>query len=226
MSTMKILFVEDHTSAHQIFMNAVHFFNYDHNLTVEPDIVEDTSSALDKIDNYSYNGVIIDMLLGNDQQGGNKIVRELADLPIKVPVICVTSFPHLIDKDPLIIRERSRDDGSYESDLLLLSERCNAGLTLENATQTYTALIRESEGWWVGWILEVRGVTCQERTRSELLETLQITLREILEYEAPEASHRTESESEEVKASDILEFGVHGASPETESGFEEVRIDI
>ena len=96
----------------------------------------------------------------------------------------------------------------------------------KEAPQTYTALIRESEGWWIGWILEVRGVTCQERTRSELLETLQITLREILEYEAPEVSHRTESESEEIKASDILEFGVHGASPETESGFEEVSIAV
>ena len=25
--------------------------------------------------------------------------------------------------------------------------------TPEEATQTYTALIRQSEGWWIGWIL-------------------------------------------------------------------------
>ena len=62
----------------------------------------------------------------------------------------------------------------------------------KEAPQTYTALIRPSEGWWIGWILEVRGVTCQERTRNELLDTLQITLREILEYEAPEMYLRTE----------------------------------
>ena len=92
--------------------------------------------------------------------------------------------------------------------------------------QSYTALIRQSEGWWIGWILEVRGVICQERTRSELLETLQITLREILEYEVPEVSLRTESEAEEIKASDILEFGMQGASHQTESGFEEVSIAI
>ena len=54
-------------------------------------------------------------------------------------------------------------------------------------TQIYTALIRQSEGWWIGWIQEVRGVTCQERTRNELLDTLQITLREILEDETPES---------------------------------------
>ena len=89
--------------------------------------------------------------------------------------------------------------------------------------QSYTALIRQTEGWWIGWILEVRGVICQERTRSELLDTLQITLREVLEFDGPEVSHRTESEVEEIKTSDILEFGDPGAS---QSGFEEVKIDV
>ena len=89
---------------------------------------------------------------------------------------------------------------------------------------TFTALIRQSEGWWIGWILEVHGVIGQERTRSELLDTLQITLREILEYETPEVSLRTESEVEEIKTSDILEFSDHEASHQTESGFEEVKI--
>ncbi len=92
--------------------------------------------------------------------------------------------------------------------------------------QPYTALIRQSEGWWIGWILEVRGVTCQERTRDELLDTLGITLREILEYETPEVYRRTESEAEKVKFSDILEFGTQGASHCTENGFEEVKIAI
>ncbi len=96
----------------------------------------------------------------------------------------------------------------------------------KEATQTYTALIRKSEDWWIGWILEVRGVTCQERTKSELLDTLKITLREILEYETPEESLRTESEAAEIKASDILDFGNQEASSSTESGFEEVRIAV
>lgn len=92
--------------------------------------------------------------------------------------------------------------------------------------QSYTALVRQSEGWWIGWILEVRGVTCQERTRDELLDTLKITLREILEFDQLGAAHRTESESEKVKFSDILEFDMQEASHSTESGFEEVIINI
>ena len=46
---------------------------------------------------------------------------------------------------------------------------------------TFTAVIKESEGWWIGWIQEVPGVNCQERTREQLLETLKVTLEEALQ---------------------------------------------
>ena len=45
----------------------------------------------------------------------------------------------------------------------------------------YTAIIKQDGDWWIGWIQEVPGVNCQERTREELLETLRITLGEMLE---------------------------------------------
>ncbi len=44
-------------------------------------------------------------------------------------------------------------------------------------TNEYTALIRQDKDWWVGWVEEIPGVNCQERSREELVETLQITLR-------------------------------------------------
>ena len=53
--------------------------------------------------------------------------------------------------------------------------------------QTYTAVIRHAGGSWIGWIEEVPGVNCQERTREELLETLRITLAEALELNRREA---------------------------------------
>ncbi|MBN1866323.1 type II toxin-antitoxin system HicB family antitoxin [Candidatus Sumerlaeota bacterium] len=43
---------------------------------------------------------------------------------------------------------------------------------------TYTAVTRQANGWWIGWIEEVPSVNCQERTREELLETLRVTLEE------------------------------------------------
>ncbi len=46
----------------------------------------------------------------------------------------------------------------------------------------YTAVIKKEDDWWIGWIEEVAGVNCQERTREELLETLRNTLKEALEF--------------------------------------------
>ena len=47
--------------------------------------------------------------------------------------------------------------------------------------QTYTAVVKQDGQWWIGWVEEVPGVNCQERTRDELIESLRITLVEALE---------------------------------------------
>ena len=52
---------------------------------------------------------------------------------------------------------------------------------------TYTAIIKQSGDWWIGWIEEIPGVNCQEPTRDELLETLRVTLREALSLNRQEA---------------------------------------
>ena len=44
----------------------------------------------------------------------------------------------------------------------------------------YTAVIKEDGDWWIGWIEEVPGVNCQEDSREALLDTLRITLKEVL----------------------------------------------
>ena len=66
-------------------------------------------------------------------------------------------------------------------------------------TQNYTAVIQKDEGWWIGWIQEIPGVNGQERTKDELLESLRITLLEMIEDNRKEAICRTAGESfEEV----------------------------
>ena len=52
---------------------------------------------------------------------------------------------------------------------------------------TYTAIIKQSGPWWIGWIAEVPGVNCQEPTKEALLETLKVTLQEALEFNRSEA---------------------------------------
>ena len=51
----------------------------------------------------------------------------------------------------------------------------------------YTAIVKKSGNWWVGWIEEIPAVICQEATREELLETLKVTLNEMLEIYREEA---------------------------------------
>ena len=46
----------------------------------------------------------------------------------------------------------------------------------------FTAIIKQEGDWWIGWIEEIPGVNCQERSREELIETLRVTLEEALEF--------------------------------------------
>ena len=51
----------------------------------------------------------------------------------------------------------------------------------------YTAVVKRENGWWIGWIAEIPGVNCQEKTLEELKETLQATLKEALEFNRQDA---------------------------------------
>ena len=64
-------------------------------------------------------------------------------------------------------------------------------------TQNYTAVIKQSNAWWVGWIEEVPGVNCQERTREELVASLRETLREALELNRKDARDAAGGEYDE-----------------------------
>ena len=53
--------------------------------------------------------------------------------------------------------------------------------------QNYTAVIKQADEWWIGWIAEVPGVNCQEATREELVESLRDALIETLEFNRRDA---------------------------------------
>ncbi len=49
----------------------------------------------------------------------------------------------------------------------------------------YRAIIKQSNGWWIGWLLDLPGVNAQERTREELLESLRIGAEDMLATQVP-----------------------------------------
>ena len=53
--------------------------------------------------------------------------------------------------------------------------------------QHFTVVVKQDGAWWIGWVEEVPGVNCQERTRDDLLETLRVTLTEALEMNRADA---------------------------------------
>lgn len=49
-------------------------------------------------------------------------------------------------------------------------------------TPNYTAVVRRSGEWWIGWLEEVPGVNSQGVTREELIDNLRSALEEALEF--------------------------------------------
>lgn len=64
---------------------------------------------------------------------------------------------------------------------------------------SYTAITRKDGDWWIGWVEELPGVNCQERTEEELLESLRVTLREALQFNRDEAIKAAASGYTEVE---------------------------
>lgn len=62
----------------------------------------------------------------------------------------------------------------------------------------YTAVIRQSGPWWIGWVQEIPGVNSQGATRDELLENLQSALDEAIEMNRAAAVAAADGPFEEV----------------------------
>ncbi len=63
--------------------------------------------------------------------------------------------------------------------------------------RSFTAVIKQDEGWWIGWIEEVPGVNGQGRTRDELLANLRSALHEALEMNRADALREAHDAYEE-----------------------------
>lgn len=49
----------------------------------------------------------------------------------------------------------------------------------------FRAVIKQSEDWWIGWLIDLPGVNSQERTRERLLESLRMGAEDLLAAEVP-----------------------------------------
>jgi len=49
----------------------------------------------------------------------------------------------------------------------------------------YRAMVKQSNGWWIGWLLDLPGVNAQERTREAVIESLRIGAEDMLATQVP-----------------------------------------
>ncbi|MDX6767552.1 MAG: hypothetical protein SFU85_12275 [Candidatus Methylacidiphilales bacterium] len=64
---------------------------------------------------------------------------------------------------------------------------------------SYTAIIKQTGPWWVGWVEEVPGVNAQAETKDQLMVSLREILLEALEFNREEARKAAEGNySEEL----------------------------
>ena len=47
----------------------------------------------------------------------------------------------------------------------------------------YRAIIKKSDDWWIGWLVDLPGVNAQEKTKAELMKSLKIGAQEMLATE-------------------------------------------
>ena len=68
--------------------------------------------------------------------------------------------------------------------------------------RTFNAVIKQDEGWWIGWVEEIPGVNSQGKTRAELLKNLRSALKEALEFNREDA--RSAAQDNYEKASILV----------------------
>jgi predicted RNase H-like HicB family nuclease len=47
----------------------------------------------------------------------------------------------------------------------------------------YRAIIKKTDDWWIGWLVDLPGVNAQEKTKTELIESLRVGAQEMLATE-------------------------------------------
>ncbi len=62
---------------------------------------------------------------------------------------------------------------------------------------SYNAVIKNVGDWWIGWIEEIPGVNCQEKTHEELIESLREALTEAIDFNRQDAISSAQSNYKE-----------------------------
>ena len=130
MNKFRLLFVEDNEQDLNTCKSTI--VRYQDETQREIDLTEckDTREALSMID-HTFDGAIIDIKLGNDDDAGNQIIKKIEDDQFRIPIVILTGTPGSVNKrSPYIQVFKKGDPGSGYYDLLTgFSKIYDTGLT-------------------------------------------------------------------------------------------------
>lgn len=49
----------------------------------------------------------------------------------------------------------------------------------------FRAIVKNTDGWWIGWLIDLPGVNAQEKTREKLIDSLRIGAEAMLATDIP-----------------------------------------
>lgn len=93
MSNLNILLVEDNDTDINTFKSSLEFFEAENEITIGLSIAKDFEAATNLIQKNIFDGVVLDLSLNNDDQGGKQIIETILDQKMIIPIIVYTGTP-------------------------------------------------------------------------------------------------------------------------------------
>lgn len=124
---MKLLLVEDLDDNIKLFRDTIDRYSRQHNIAITYEIAKSASEA-SKTLNHSFDGAIIDLKLEQDEDGGNKVVREIQEA-YRIPIAVHTGTPTNLSINPSPLLFLNERDSGYDPVFDYLYEIFNTGLT-------------------------------------------------------------------------------------------------
>lgn len=130
MSIMNLLFVEDETIHQDSIESAIADFKEDYSIEVKHSICSSVREAVAKLKEENFDGAIIDLKLGDEEDGGNQVTEQIKNMLSRIPVIFVTGTPDAVVTDGVpFVNKYTRDEVSYFDVIKELYKIYNTGLT-------------------------------------------------------------------------------------------------
>ncbi|MDD9316038.1 response regulator [Acinetobacter lactucae] len=113
MSDLKILLVEDNDNDIRVFESTVELFEDDNKIKVDLEKVDNFSDALEIIKSNDFDGIVIDLSLNDDEQGGKEIITTIVNqYKLTVPIVVYTGTPDdIAEYDFIEVHEKGKKEG-------------------------------------------------------------------------------------------------------------------